>query len=79
MLMGLLHVVTLVALPVVGLVFSANTRRARRAQLGEAAPRANPHNEQLDRWITIAVWVVIGMALLLAALNVVLPLIAGLA
>ncbi|MDF1597809.1 MAG: hypothetical protein P1T08_17150 [Acidimicrobiia bacterium] len=77
MLMGLLHTVTLVVLPAVGLVFSANTRRAHRAQLGEAAPPANPHNEELDRWITIVVWIVIGLALLLAALNT-LPLLIGL-
>lgn len=76
MLMGLLHTATLVVLPAVGLIFSANTRRARRAQLGEAAPPANPHNEELDRWITIVVWIVIGLALLLAALNI-LPLLIG--
>ena len=45
-------------------------------QLGEAAPPANPHNEELDRWITIVVWIVIGLALLLAALNI-LPLLIG--
>jgi len=79
MLMGLLHAATLVVLPVVGLVFSANMRRARRARLGEAAPPANPRNDQLDRWITIVVWTVVGLGLLLLFAAIVLPLIAGLA
>lgn len=76
MLMGVLHTVTLVVLPAVGLVYSANTRRSRRTQLGETAPPANPKNEQIDRWITILVWILIGLALLLAALNI-LPLLIG--
>jgi len=79
MLMGLLHAATLVVLPVVGLVFSANTRRARRARLGGAAPPANPRNDQLDRWITIVVWTVVGLGLLLLFAAIVLPSIAGLA
>ncbi len=77
-LMGLLHGVTLVVLPVVGLVFSANMRRARRAHLGEAAPPANPRNDQLD-WITIVVWLLVGLGLLLLFVAIVLPLIIGLA
>lgn len=77
MLMGLLHAVTLAVLPVVGLVFSANMRRARRARLGEAAPATIPQNEELDRWITIVVWIVVGFGLLMLALTV-LPLILGL-
>ena len=79
MLMGLLHAVTIIVLPVVGLVFSANMRRARRAFLGEAAPPANPRNDQLDRWITIVVWILVGLGLLGLLGLVVLPLIAGLA
>lgn len=78
LLMGLLHTVTLVVLPVVGLLFSANMRRARRAQLGEAVPAADPRNDQLDKWITIVVWILVGLGLLQLAL-IVLPLIAGLA
>ena len=77
MLMGLLHVVTLVVLPGVGLVFSANMRRAARARLGDAAPPANPRNDQLDRWITIVVWVIVGWQLLQLTLGI-LILIAGL-
>jgi len=77
MLMGLLHVATLVALPFVGFVFSANVRRAHREQLGAAAPTELPHNDRLDRWITIVVWIAVGLGLLLVAL-IVLPAIVGL-
>ena len=79
MLMGLLHAVTIVVLPVVGLVFSANMRRARRARLGEAAPTANPRNDRLDRWITIVVWILVGLGLLGLLGLVVLPLLVALA
>ncbi len=79
MLMGLLHAVTIVVLPVVGLVFSANMRRARREHLGEAAPPVNAYNHQLDRWITIVVWMLVGMGLFLLVALIVLPAIAGLA
>ena len=79
MLMGLLHATTLLVLPVVGLVFSANMRRARRARLGDNAPPANSRNDQLDQWITIVVWLLVGLGLLLLVALVVLPAIAGLA
>ena len=75
MLMGVLHAVTLAALPVVGLVFSANLRRARRARLGESAPPANPHNDQLDRWITIVVWILVGLGLLQIIFDIFLVLV----
>ncbi|NNC43910.1 MAG: hypothetical protein HKO03_11800 [Acidimicrobiia bacterium] len=64
LLMGVLHAVTLVVLPAMGLVFSANLRRARRALLGDAAPPADPRNDQIDRWITIVIWVIVGLVLL---------------
>lgn len=77
LLMGLLHAATMVALPVVGLVFSANMRRARRDRLGEAAPPADPTNDQHDLWISIVVWVLVGFGLLLLGFMV-LPAIIGL-
>jgi len=77
MLMGLLHIVTLLVLPAIGLVFSANMRRARREELGTAATAADPRNDQVDRWITIVVWILVGLGLLQVAL-IVLPLILGL-
>lgn len=79
MLMGLLHAVTLMVLPVVGLVFSANTRRARRRDLGEGVLPANPGNEKVDRWISIAVWTLVGFGLLLILGMVVIPVLVGLA
>ena len=78
MLMGLLHSVTLLVLPIVGLVFSANMRRARRARLAGAAPPANTRNARLDRWITIVVWILVGLGLLELLAGVVLPAILGL-
>jgi hypothetical protein len=77
MLMGVLHAATLAVLPAVGLVFSANMRSARRAELGRAAPVTNPRNDQVDRWITIVVWILVGLGLLQLAV-IVLPLIIGL-
>ncbi|MEA1902419.1 MAG: hypothetical protein U9N56_02715 [Actinomycetota bacterium] len=79
MLVGLLHGVTIVVLPVVGLVFSANMRRARRARSGDAAAPANPRNDRVDLWISIVVWTVVGLGLLLLVALIVVPSIAGLA
>jgi hypothetical protein len=78
LLMGLLHAATMVSLPIVGLVFSANMRRARRDLLGQAAPPSDSANDQLDLWITIIVWILVGFGLLLLAFMVV-PAIIGLA
>lgn len=55
LLMGVLHVATVGALTVVGLVFAANQRRAFRAAVpGVDAP--NPIAERIDRVLTILVW-----------------------
>ncbi len=75
LLMGLLHAATMVALPVVGLVFSANMRRARRDRLGDAAPPADHANDHRDLWITIAVWIFVGFGLLALASIVLLAII----
>lgn len=66
LLMGILHVVTVAALTVVGLVFAANQRRAVRAeQAVDIAP--DPKAERIDRFLTVAIWagtiLVIGGAL----------------
>ncbi len=55
--MGLLHAVTIAVLPVVGLVFSSNWRRAVRAELGEDAPEPDPRAEKADRVAKVIVWV----------------------
>ncbi len=55
LLMGLLHVALLVALPIAGLVHSANERR-RRIMAGAVSGDALA--DRVDRTITVAAWVV---------------------
>lgn len=55
LLMGLLHVALVVALPVVGLVHSANERRLR-IDAGETASDSGVN--RIDRVITIGAWVI---------------------
>ena len=55
LLMGVLHVALLMALPVVGLVHSANERRRR---ISNGAVAHDPVAERVDRYITVAAWVV---------------------
>jgi hypothetical protein len=57
LLMGVLHAVTIAVLPVMGLIFAANWRRAARAALGAAVPAPDPRAEKADRVATIIVWV----------------------
>jgi hypothetical protein len=56
--MGILHAVTIAVLPVMGLIFASNWRRAARAELGADAPEPNPRAEKADRVARIIVWVV---------------------
>lgn len=79
LLIGLLHGATIVMLPVIGLVFSANMRRASRTRLGDAAPKPDRHNERVDRWITASVWVLVALGIVFVIGFLVLPLVAGLA
>ncbi len=62
--MAELHIVLLLSLPVVGLVHSANLRRARMA---DGAESTDPFAERLDKAISIGVW--------LAALLILAPLV----
>jgi len=62
MVMGLLHAVTIAVLPVVGLVFSSNWRRAVRAALGADAPEPAPQAEQAERVVKVIVWGIAGLA-----------------
>ena len=57
LLMGILHAITIAILPVMGLVFASNWRRAARTALGGEAPEADPAAEKADRVATIVVWV----------------------
>jgi hypothetical protein len=56
--MGILHALTIASLPVMGLVFASNWRRADRNALGAGAPEPAPGAERADRVATIIVWVV---------------------
>lgn len=55
LLMGILHVVLLLALPVIGLVQSANLRRARMAA---GAAGRDEVAARIDRGVTVGTWVI---------------------
>jgi len=78
LLMGVLHIALVVALPVVGLVFSANERRARRSRLGSSAPPPDRSSERIDTAITWAAWVLAGLAALWAASTAIQLVVIGL-
>ena len=74
LLMGILHVVLLLALPVAGLVHSANLRRAR---IAEGATSNDGVAARIDRGVTVGVWIVAAYVLLqmvIAVLGIVLGL-----
>jgi hypothetical protein len=66
LMMGLLHVLLVLALPVVGLIFTANERRMVRAARGAPRRGADLVVERVDIAITIASWVFGGVAALWA-------------
>ncbi len=77
LLMGVLHVALLLALPVVGLVHSANLRRARIATGAESTDAVA---NKIDRAITVSVWIVAALVLfqlLTGVLGIVIGLGAG--
>ena len=61
LMMGLLHVALLLALPVAGLVFSANQRQIR---LAHGAVSTDPLVGRTDKAITIAAWIIAGLVVL---------------
>ncbi len=61
LMMGVLHVALLVALPIAGLVFSANQRQVR---LTHGAVSTDPFVDRVDKAITIAAWIVAGLVVL---------------
>ncbi len=61
LLMGVLHVALLVALPIAGLVFSANQRQVRLIQ---GAVSTDLLVDRVDKAITIAAWIVAGLVVL---------------
>jgi RNA polymerase sigma factor (sigma-70 family) len=64
LLMGVLHSVSLAALPVIGLLFSSTWRRAIRAQLGDRVPPPDPRAQTADRVAAAIVWVGAGVVVL---------------
>lgn len=76
--LGITHALNLLVIPVVGLIFSAGNRRARRHLAGQTRPAESPRALQADRvatWISYAVaaWIILQLA------GLVLSLVAGVA
>ena len=55
--MGASHALTLLALPVIGLVFGSSVRRARRLEAGAAAPPVAAGAAMAERVVKFFVWV----------------------
>ncbi len=80
LLMGVLHAITIAVLPVMGLIFASNWRRAARTALGADAPEENPQAKTADRvasWIVWGVLALVGIQLLLFVLPGVIGLLLG--
>ena len=75
--MGILHALTIAVLPVMGLVFASNWRRAARRTLGESAPPADLRAEKADRVATVIVWLAAAL-IALQVLMFVVPAVLGL-
>jgi hypothetical protein len=72
LMMGLLHVALVLALPIAGLVFSANQRQMR---LAAGAVSTDPGVDRIDKVITFGAWIIAGLVvlqLLFVVFNVVL-------
>lgn len=63
LIMGILHAITIAVLPVMGLIFASNWRRAARAELGSEAPEEKPAARMADRVATWIVWLAVAGAL----------------
>jgi len=75
--MGILHALTIAALPVMGLVFASNWRRAGRRSLGASAPDPDPRADKADKVATVVVWLVAALIAIQVVLFVV-PAVLGL-
>ena len=75
--MGILHALNIAVLPVMGLVFASNWRRAARRSLGAFAPDPDPRAEIADRVATVVVWLAAGLIALQVVVFLV-PAVAGL-
>ena len=75
--MGILHALTIAVLPVMGLIFASNWRRAARAALGSEAPESDTGAEKADRVATVIVWLVTAAIAAQALLLSIIVLIGG--
>lgn len=79
LLMGLLHGITIFVLPLVGLIFSANWRRAARFEMDEPPP-PDPRAERAEKVVRILVWIalaLLGLFVLFVVVNAVAGLLTG--
>lgn len=58
LLMGVMHAVTIAALPVLGMLHASTVRRHRRTVAGAAAPPPHPEADAAERIVRRVVWVV---------------------
>ena len=70
LLMGLLHAVTLMALPVIGLVFGTIVRDHARSLAGDDAPPPDPRAVQAARFGRLIVWIIAGLVVVWLLVNV---------
>ena len=63
LMMGLGHIATIAALPVIGLFHSSLVRRDRRREAGSGAPPRSEGAEQAERVVRLIVWGIAGLAL----------------
>lgn len=69
--MGVLHITLVMALPVVGLVASANAWRVRRSHAPEPLAPGRRDLQRLDLAVSIGSWLVVGGAVLFLVLQVI--------
>jgi hypothetical protein len=77
LMMGLGHIVTIAALPVIGLFHSSLVRRDRRQEAGSGAPPRSEGAEQAERVVRLIVWGTAGLALLSVLIVVGVLLVGG--
>lgn len=70
LLMGVLHAATLMALPVIGLVFGTIVREHSRSVAGGDAPPPHPKAEQAARVGRMIVWIIAGLVAVWLLVNV---------
>ena len=77
LMMGLGHIATIAALPIIGLFHSSLVRRDRRRKAGSEAPARSERAEQAEKVVRLIVWGVAGLALLATLVAVGLLFVGG--